>query len=154
MDLRTYYGTMDPKNLPNNLDPKLQEAYERVMGTMLPTNTATPPPQAADAIPASSNGTVTQPPSQETILSQSSPQESPPPPNQTNTQPNTPQVFTPSQPFSQYVAGGEEQGANSEKSSDFPFGRIVIIIGTTVFFLLYTYFWIRFFELSVPFLSN
>lgn len=76
---------MDPKNL-SGLDPKLKEAYERVMGTPLP-NPQTPSPQPPSTPPTGGPTPVQsdQPPSEPAIP--------PAPASEPNPEPNPPQPF-------------------------------------------------------------
>jgi len=92
---------MNPKNL-NQLDPKLKEAYERVMGTPVSSAVRSSEPQA--------------PPHQET---QTSPQ------------------------FSTQVV------INQKKKKLSP---ILIAASIILFFAVYTFFWIKVFNLKIPFL--
>ncbi|HZE87028.1 MAG TPA: hypothetical protein VE090_02360 [Methylomirabilota bacterium] len=141
---------MDPNSL-NNLDPKLRETYERVMGTTTPpASAATVPDQTPQANPQQ-----TTTPTPNTTSSPSAP-------------PNMVPDNAPVSPMNAYtsdnlrfqasiqapLAGGtlatpetHTQAAQSNSS----LLRILYIIGAIVFFIVYTIFWIKIFKLPAPF---
>lgn len=144
---------MDPKAL-SNLDPKLRETYERVMGTpsdagaSAPASTLSPTPTTADGgTSTQATATVTTPDG--TVAQATSPLSTPPvqPVNPWQSQPagaSSPNPFTPtgqSLPSPASVSEGKETS---------PMLRVLYIIGAVVFFALYTVFWIKVFKL--PFL--
>lgn len=147
---------MDPKAL-TNLDPKLRETYERVMGTTspaaaMPSPTPEPTPTVADGGTPAHAATDTAPTASDT-LSPVTPELSTPPiqppvnPWQTPQPAGTtsaPNPFTPtgSLPSPAAVAGQAKESS--------PLLRILYIIGAVVFFAVYTIFWIKVFKL--PFL--
>jgi len=147
---------MDPKTL-SNLDPKLRETYERVMGsasaaapgstpgatapgTPSPEPTLAPPTPAADSpIPTPSSAHVTEP-----TLSPS------PTPVAPSTEPNpfqTPVMQAAEQPPLQSPASVNQM---SDQNAS-PMIRILYIVGAIVFFIVYTFFWAKVFNLQWPF---
>lgn len=135
---------MDPKSL-NNLDPKMKETYDRVMGT-----TTTPPA-----------GT---PPAQTTPTATAMPQSSPMPasPNaatSTASAGNAPFASSPSLPDNlQFQAaiqtaptqpGAVPVGQMPGQSSSLL--KILYIVGSIVFFVAYTFLWIKIFNIPLPF---
>ena len=145
---------MDPKAL-SNLDPKLRETYERVMGTPSPTATPlvptvnptlSPIPTMGDGgaltpAPVTTTATVTTP---DGTVAQATPPVQPVNPwqNQANSSPNP---FTPTGQAlpSPATVAGQDKGTS-------PMLRVLYIIGAVVFFALYSIFWIKVFKL--PFL--
>lgn len=123
---------MDNKNF-QNLDPKLQEAYQKVMGTQLPQNQASqPPPQPVQQVPQASRP-------------QAGLWQPPPPPSKPEINPNATQ-----QPL---VATKSEtlKGVVAKKNSMTP---ILLLIGGIIFFAIYTYIWLRILEIPVPFIAS
>lgn len=126
------------------LDPKLKEAYDRVMGVgTQPTAAATQPqpvePQAEgarDAEGARGTAAPVQPvePTAQAPISQS-------PVTPTPMQPTeAAQAAVPE--TKNYVAGSEEK-----KSGISP---VIIGLGVFVFLIVYTLFWVRFFNIPLP----
>lgn len=155
---------MDPASL-SNLDPKLKETYERVMGTSSPANTSTPPPPADGAAgqpPASpeqaaDSSPVT--PAQSIDTMTSSPQATPadglnatlstPPAQNSVADSDQPQTVTINQPT-------PAQAASSNILPQQPHGhmgliKIFYVLGATVFFVIYVFFWMKIFNFSLPF---
>lgn len=176
------YKYMDPKQNAQ-LDPKLQEAYNRVMGTpTIPSDTTTPSVAAPQAISNSSVAPVG--------LSTSSPATLPAPDlTQPSTTPNsptspipvatpigtsqntTPSLATPtSSPPSPIVmphstetvrVGGSAPAPSSStvdttvaKEKKKGISPVLIIVGAIVFLLVYTLFWVKFLNVPIPFLSQ
>ncbi len=156
---------MDPKS-PNQLDPKLKEAYERVMGTggvtQAPVSqTATPPSGPTQPVPSSVNQAKPNITGPEPIT--------PPRPVAPPTTP-APNMITP--PSANPILPGSPMGAGIVKpsppmktasiekvSTGFVMGagksklRVsspLLIVSGVVFFIVYTIFWIRFFNINVP----
>lgn len=143
---------MDPKTA--QLDPKLKEAYERVMGTAMPASGPQAPKPVEPALP--NLGEPTSPPTQNgptppTILPNPSPQPSTPgiitnsgiiTPSSTPKTPNNPPSVKAETTFV----------ANSGKSRGIP--PILIFLLLILFFAGYAIFWVKFFNLSVPYLSG
>lgn len=139
---------MDPQSL-NNLDPKLKETYERVMGTTTPPVSPAAPTVTTNATPMVD--TTTQDSSLKgPILStdiSSSPDTSIP------TTPYTPDnlrfqaaIQTPlTNPIQQSPVGAAVPKQQSSMV------RILFIAGAVVFFIVYTVFWVKIFNLPLPF---
>lgn len=140
---------MDPKL--NAIDPKLRETYEKVMGT------ATPTPEVTTAPPSQTPVTPT-------------PMDSPPPP-QVNTIPSgVPDNVTSGStqpdyqkdnlqfqasiqsPFgSSFSPSDQTDQANTEPQPPSPMLKYLYIGGAILFFIAYTFFWIKVFNLPTPF---
>lgn len=120
---------MDPKAAPT-LDPKLKEAYDRVMGATVPK---TPPLQM---------------PSVDLPTTHTEPIQAAPPPANINppTANATPATAAhpPVHPSSGFVA------AHEEKKS--PVSGTLLVIAGVVFLLVYTLFWLKWFGIPLPFL--
>lgn len=183
---------MDPNAL-SNLDPKLRETYERVMGTTGSTpptppsqanNPATSTPQAPVAVdtaakidntispaietpktdtppasPATQSSTFfTNIPTSSSTMPPSSQPSSPAPAfSGPSSSPVTPTSYlpgakpdlavTPPQPASTATAAIKATAPHSAS----PVLRIVYILGAVAFFVIYTFFWIKIFNLKLPF---
>lgn len=149
---------MDPKSL-SNLDPKLRETYERVMGSASSTQappapaqpSVAPPPTVEPVAPATPSPAAPPipTPSATTVVDSSvgvSPAPETPPmgnsPFQTPVVPiNEPAPLPSPAAVNQNVEG---TGASS-------LVKILYIAGAIVFFAVYTYFWMRVFNLQLPF---
>lgn len=126
-----------------NLDPKLKEAYERVMGTnVTPSALPVQPTPAAPApapAPMITTPKVVSPP--------------PPPPEVTPASKMEPITVGPTAIPSSgvgYVAPTVEgAAANTQKISP-----VIFAVAAFVFFIVYSLFWIKFFNLSLPFLPS
>lgn len=127
---------MDPK-MPSNLDPKLKEAYERVMGTTIPKPSAPPTPTATpmpNPIPGSSQALPAQPRPE-------MPSPVPPSPQSSETMVKvspTPTAFV----------------AKPQKAKSGGISPTIIFLGLFVFFVVYSLFWLKFFNVSIPFLPQ
>lgn len=122
---------MNPKNY-TNLDPKLREAYDRVMNAVI-----SPVSEPAQSTTVVSNQTFTPGP------------QTPKPPS---TPPPAPLVNPVVQKQAQMTAGTITGVSISQhKSGILP---IVIILGGIIFFAVYAFFWLKFFQIQLPFLSN
>ncbi|MBI4097957.1 MAG: hypothetical protein HY426_02855 [Candidatus Levybacteria bacterium] len=141
---------MDPKL--SGLDPKLKEAYDRVMSGPAPAPGQTP---AAGGAPM---GAVPPPPTQ---------QVSPPPPAPTPSFGATPvQSVTPAEPAPSVApnpsAGGtiafnannagKNQGTTAIKHGGSKLMPVFMGLGIVVFLLAYTFVWVYVFKLQIPFL--
>jgi hypothetical protein len=163
---------MDPQKL-SQLDPKLRDVYTRIMGTTIPTPQAVQKPTPIDGAPpapfinpVSDQSAQSQPTPIATQPSAPAPQAAPPPPSPTQTNPNFVQMnstipaapaaattiptqnFTapspaPVQAQTQQIIAAKKSGAL--KPIIFFFLGLILILG-------YTYFWIKFFNLKLPFL--
>lgn len=157
---------MDPKN-GQILDPKLKEAYDRVMGgsagkSETPAHPTTPPvpPQSPNPIPTQASvphdpldkmaahspiGNPAPPPSMQTAAT---PATAPAPP-QMGAHPTpavTPQPAHATTSFSAaYVA------PHPEKKS--PVSGTLLIIAGVVFLIVYALFWMKWFGMAIPFLG-
>ncbi|MBI2337859.1 hypothetical protein HYU95_01635 [Candidatus Daviesbacteria bacterium] len=162
---------MDPKNQLSGLDPKLKEAYERVMGTIPPASPkpsggepASPPPQQPPtqeptpppaAIPQSPEPAALPqqpespppPPAAETSAVSNEPSPSPiQPPVQPAEPPAQPDIKQPIHIATGFVANApkkEKVGGGLKISRP-----IFMALGVT-FLVLYVFFWIRVFNLSL-----
>lgn len=126
------------------LDPKLKEAYDRVMGVgTQPTAAATQPqpvePQAEGARGAAAPVQPAEPTAQAPI-SQSP--VTPTPMQPTEAAKAEGAAGTAVQETKNYVAGSEEK-----KSGISP---VIIGLGVFVFLIVYTLFWVRFFNIPLP----
>lgn len=139
---------MDPKQL----DPKLKEAYDRVMGT-----STTPPAANPPAAPV-----VNPSPAPEPIPSNPEPLTQTP---FTPPQPVTPEPVVPNEPVTPQPAPAEPTtsveskvqingfvAADHQKKSGI--SPAIVILGVIVFLVVYSLFWIKFFGVSLPFLPQ
>lgn len=128
---------MDTQSL-NNLDPKLKETYERVMGTTTPPISQTPPlntnaaPLIDTTTPDSSKGPAdtsipTTPYTPDNLRFQAAIQT----PLATPVQQTPVGATVPNQPSSML--------------------HILYVVGAVVFFIVYTVFWVKIFNLPLPF---
>ncbi|OGH11317.1 MAG: hypothetical protein A3B38_00630 [Candidatus Levybacteria bacterium RIFCSPLOWO2_01_FULL_36_13] len=137
---------MNPKNV-NDLDPKLKEAYDRVMGTNFnPQATAATQPQPQQ----SQNQPVmqTQPAEEQQPAIQSIPVQPPQPANPTPSPLPTqnPFVQTPQPPPTIYTqTDGNMQSMQKPKGHSFM--AIVFLLGGTIFFAAYAIIWAKVFGL-------
>ena len=130
---------------PNNLDPKLKETYERVMGTQTATAQQTPAaPQASNPVnPITTNPTTTGP-----VIPTEIPQGVPTP---AYTQDNLNFQAAIQTPIVGAAAPVPAVIVPQHHSSSLL--KILYIIGAIVFFLAYTFLWIKIFKLPIPFLN-
>ncbi|MCL5438992.1 MAG: hypothetical protein M1268_03310 [Patescibacteria group bacterium] len=124
---------MDPKN-PSQLDPKLKEAYDRVMGTNIsPSSPASQPSMSTPQSP------ISEPAAPQVFTPTTSPR---PQTVSASSQPQTTMVNSPSSSFV----------AKPGKAKSGGFSPVLIIFGLLVFFAVYALFWVKFFGISIPFL--
>lgn len=138
---------MDPQKLAS-LDPKLREAYQRVMGTPIPPPTPTPPAPEPQSIPTPTATPEPQfsIPSQAELPEPSQPQ---PPVQPTNFDQMDSQVpATPSQNFIRPPAQVQTMSVK-KKNSMMP---ILFAIAGLFFIAIYTLFWLKIFNFKFPFL--
>lgn len=158
---------MDPQKL-SQLDPKLRDAYQRVMGTTIP-QPQTPPAQTQDPIQPISPTPAPQPQSTPAVTSASEPFiTSQPAINQQPQSIPTPEMSVPAQPASNFVQMNSEVPAPSQnftapplmpqaqtmavkKKSGIMMPIIFGIVGL-IFLVIYTLFWTKIFNLKLPFL--
>jgi hypothetical protein len=143
---------MDPK-LSGNLDPKLQEAYDRVM------NGPTTPPVAG--VPPTPNvNAQQQPPVSPQPAAQTVPPAPNPAPSFGGVQPVVPSepVVNPASPAPSIggvtpgvSAGNQTVAVKHKGSKSMP---LIMGLGIVVFLLAYTFMWIYVFKLNVPFLPQ
>lgn len=122
---------MDPKAL-SNLDPKLRETYERVMGTTTPSGSPTAPPP------------VTSAPNETSPAPKSSPLMETPFANE-----QSPGAVTISQPLP--ASAPMTPLASKHKHSGLI--KVLYILGAIVFFTIYLLFWAKIFNFKLPFLG-
>ena len=154
---------MDPKAL-SNMDPKLRETYERVMGTTVASTQTSPSatiPTPGQAVSSQIPNNITPPvaPPAAPLSTSPTPAAEIPQP-QTLTPPFTPATpVTPFSPLPQNVSAGAFQPLpspssfpqNAQQQGSSPLLRILYIFGAVVFFGLYTIFWIKVFGFRLPF---
>jgi hypothetical protein len=171
---------MDPQKL-SQLDPKLRDAYQRVMGTAVPEPQAPPAPKA-QSFPSAGGGPASTPAFNTTSTAPVVPTEqpsvvSPAPEAVTTTQPiinpqtqsvpmadpNAPQTnpnFTqmnsglaaaPTTNYSNFAAPTPQTQAGVLKKKN-PMMPVLFAIAGLVFIVIYTLFWAKIFNLKLPFL--
>lgn len=124
---------MDPKSAPT-LDPKLKEAYDRVMGATLPK---APPPPPTPAHPTEAEKPMMPSPTPTAAVEQHAP---------TPMVAATPAASTPlAHASSGFVASHEEKKPAVS-------GTLLIVAGV-VFFIVYTLFCLKLFGVAIPFLG-
>lgn len=150
---------MDPHQQQlNQLDPKLKEAYERVMGIgkIPPSPPANPPvspqsPLGQGAADTSAERVRTPLPISPIPIPPVTPASTPP--NQTPATGWTSPVPPPAAAMPPVMPGknafGEHGFVAKKKSTVSP---VIIVLGVIVFLTVYTIFWIKFFNIKVPFL--
>lgn len=136
---------MDPQST-NNLDPKLKETYDKVMGTS--TSPAAPQPAAAPAMPppaaqaaAPDQSMATPPP---TDAAQAAASSIPQPPYTADNLSFQAAIQTPAAnqvPLGNVVAPKQTSSLL----------RILYIVGGVIFFVVYTFVWVKIFNLPLPF---
>jgi|SRR6185369_1064739 len=138
---------MDPKAV-SNLDPKLKETYDRVMGTATPGAPAgapapTPPPSPMAPVNAditqAQSGAAT--PAPTTDAQQATP-------SQAFNADNLRFQAAIQAPAGSVPVGGTVAKVPGQTSSLL---RILYIIAAIVFFIVYTFVWIKVFNLPLPF---
>lgn len=120
---------MDPKK-PADLDPKLKEIYDRVMGTNVPQQASSLPQPP----PVVSNEPPTPPPIDATgAVTSIHPEE---------IKQEVVKIDSPSQ---------ENKTTKQNKSQVLP---VFFVIGGIIFFIFYAIFWFKYFNVSIPFLGS
>lgn len=127
---------MDPKKTAQ-LDPKLKEAYDRVMGTV---TSQVPSPQVAKPPP---------PPASEPLSQNPSMPPAPPPSSLQPKRADSPPVKV----GTTFVAIPNKNNPPAGGSKTSVFGVLLIIL-ILIFILGYAFFWIKFFNVSLPFLPQ
>jgi hypothetical protein len=157
---------MDPKAI-NNMDPKLKETYDRVMGTATPQQAAVAPTQipvtpAAPAMsPLNANAAPMMGPQAAPMPTDMPAPASPlggPADTGGSTIPTSP--YTPDNLRFQAAIQSPMAAAPAQAVAGAPIVqqpssmlRILYIVGSVVFFIVYTFFWVKIFNLPIPFLS-
>lgn len=149
---------MDPASL-SNLDPKLRETYERVMGTTpAPTD---PPPTTSDATTATTTSTPTdtmtasEPSTPETVPTPATPAENPaavdplaaPAADTTSSPEQQPQTVT----ITQSLPNPTIENQIAAPHGHMGLIKIFYVLGAIVFFVIYVFFWMKIFNISLPF---
>ncbi|MBI4084452.1 MAG: hypothetical protein HY431_00960 [Candidatus Levybacteria bacterium] len=138
---------MDPKSFPPNLDPKLKEAYDRVMSMSSPANSPQPPATLTAPSTSSQSASPPQPAGPQAPISQPAgsptPSSASQPPQMTGiaagTPVNAPQTqAAPAAPLSPAKHGS-------------PLMSVVYIVCGIVFILAYTLFWAKILNFQTPF---
>ena len=134
---------MDPKKL-SQLDPKLQEAYNKVMATPVATTTA----PAGATVSVSTQTTTTQQPAAHPTTPPTTPLSPPPLPTLTpiggSTKTSTTTVIKPG-------AQAAPVGMIAKNGSG-GVSPVILAVAAVIFFLVYALFWVKFFNFPVPFL--
>lgn len=119
---------MDPNAL-SHLDPKLRETYERVMGASKPSDPpSTPFPAPIDG-PGRDSATLPDINAQENDLEPLT---------------QTVNISQPLESINQIKNAGETHGHKGLM-------QIFYILGTSVFFIVYVFFWLKIFNIPLPF---
>lgn len=114
----------------SQLDPKLKEAYDRVMGTVI-----TPPAKATQAIPSVPTPTIPT---------------SPTPAFPVNLEPTAPTIAVSHQAVSSPVSTTQVTTVPHKKSGS---RTIIFMLAGIIFFIVYALVWIKMFNLKFPFLN-
>lgn len=155
---------MDP-NSSTPLDPKLQEAYNKVMGTQVPpivpadtTPLATPPQTTPDipvtsSIPSTPPVMPSDPMSAATMPANSLPTPTEPLPTPaTNSAPAMETVSVGNAPTISYDNVTPAQGFSADKKK-MKISPVILVIGGIVFLIVYSLVWIKVFNLQVPYIN-
>lgn len=135
---------MDPTSL-SNLDPKLKETYDRVMGTSTPPASDQTPSNPAPASPTPADASPNNAPSENvTAESGLSTPIATPAPDSAEPQPATVTITqaSPTPPSTNIVSAPHGHSGLI---------KIFYILGATVFFVIYIFFWAKIFNISLPF---
>ncbi len=139
---------MDSKNQLSQLDPKIKEAYDRVMNTTVHHN-PTAPDNTNATVPNEHNPTT--PPSTPPIAKLSP---TPVQPAAASLTPTPQPVVTNNslrrEPEKIHIGGVPHGGTMQKKKS--AVSPIVYIICGLIFLVIYIIFWLKFFNVPVPFL--
>ncbi|MCL5970526.1 MAG: hypothetical protein M1450_03435 [Patescibacteria group bacterium] len=120
---------MDPKKQLTNLDPKLKETYDRVMGMNLSSSPQPPPPQPTQ------------------------PAEVPKPPPAPKQPSSAVGVVTSihTEEMKQMV---NPQSTAVLKPGLSPTAYLALVVGGLIFFVIYTILWLKHFNVPIPFLPG
>ncbi|MBI2074803.1 MAG: hypothetical protein HYT83_03145 [Candidatus Levybacteria bacterium] len=144
---------MDPKQL----DPKLKEAYNRVMGTSIPS--PTPPSPTSNPTAPEPVVPVSTPPANPIPKPTQSPMTNPvtpvapQPAAQEPVMAVTPEPI-PSQPTASVESKIPISGFVAPEQKKHGISPLIIVLGMLVFFVVYALFWVKFFGVSLPFLPQ
>jgi hypothetical protein len=142
---------MDPKSS-TPLDPKLQEAYNKVMGTQIPQNShSTPPslatpPQTVPNMPTTPSDTSLPP----AVVTPPLP--TPEEPSMPVSATNMETVSVGNTPTVSYDSPTPTQGFSAEKKK-MKVSPVILVIGGIVFLIVYSIIWIKVFNLQVPYIN-
>ena len=140
---------MDPKN-PNQLDPKLKEAYDRVMSTTIAPNQTPPAAPAASATPAAPTAPVTPVPAVPASNAASATPAVPAAPMQTTTEElHRTTTFVATDPKT--LAGPIGVATKKKGAGVSP---ILLVLLGVVFFAVYTLVWFNVFNVPIPYIST
>lgn len=114
----------------SQLDPKLKEAYDRVMGTVV-----TPPTKAAQVMPS---------------MSTSAMPTAPAPAIPVNSEPITPMAAANPQAVSSPVSTAQSSAISHKKSGSW---TIIFMFAGIIFFVVYALVWIKMFNLKFPLIN-
>jgi len=143
---------MDPKKQMNQLDPKLKEVYDRVMGTTVQpsTTTAAAAPTAASAAVQPATVPHATPPSASSATPQTT---------TIATQPQQIVHMDGAASHSVLSAGSlgkkhieEKTGADGTAKKGNGMGPVLFIIGGIIVLIVYTFVWLTIFKVKLPFL--
>ncbi|HEX7042483.1 MAG TPA: hypothetical protein VF189_04490 [Patescibacteria group bacterium] len=146
---------MDPKQTAQ-LDPKLKEAYDRVMGTpttqqvpTIPNAPTVPSPQVSPSPQDPTMPSMTQTPAPS--LSPSMPASNPPLPVAPVVMPHSTETIKIGGGNPQPVASPQGMVAKPTKKGISP---VILILGAVVFLVAYTLFWVKFLNVPIPFINQ
>lgn len=140
------------KKLPTNLDPKLKEVYDRVMGISLPQNNIKQQQQIVPQTPPQAP-TVKPPQNQPNITTLNATV----PISTTPSSPTTPNVFVaPSVTVPNEAVKGPSSILKPQEKKTSSISPVILIVLAVIFFVVYALFWMKFFNVSlpIPFLSS
>ncbi|HET9947228.1 MAG TPA: hypothetical protein VFQ63_04160 [Patescibacteria group bacterium] len=152
---------MDPKK-PADLDPKLQETYDKLMNFQVPAQTPGQP--AAPADPAIAMQTPQTPPPADPMATPPAPSSPPVAPTPTQATPAAPApTIPPSQPMHHTMPAGDvpvithseevpaEKPKQEFKAKKSGISPIVWVILGIIFVIVYTLVWVKIFNIQLPF---
>lgn len=174
MTVKQYHSNMDPKKAAQ-LDPKLQEAYDRVMGVA--TNPAQPAASPAPVAPAASPSPIMPTQSQspampvspvDPMISGATPSVTPtisPQPDTASqpmpvipadpTTPNaSPAVTAPAMPAQDPLPGSPAKPHAFVAKKGMKVSPVILAVGGIAFLVVYTLIWVKVFNLQLPFLPQ
>lgn len=129
---------MDTNQQFSKLDPKIKEAYDRVMSTPVSTPQPLPTDQPLQSTPSFNQNVA------------STPSSAPVQPTPTIVPGVSPTLSSRREPETVHI--GSTPHANVGKNKNSSGSLIIYIIGGIVFLIVYTVFWLKFFNVPIPFL--